>query len=84
MDLTFNQVAVRNSIIHYGGPFVFFHYYKRLNSAFRSIKADGKHQFTDALLAEGGRVRVTNEALSKFLLCLCIPSQRGNKHIYNI
>ena len=84
MDLTFNHVAVRNSVIHHAGPFVFYKHYRTLNSAFRGIKADVKNEVTDAQVAEPGKVRVTNEALSKFLHCLCIPTNRGNKHIYNI
>jgi hypothetical protein len=60
MGLTFNQLAVRNSILHYAGPLVYYTQYDRLNTAFRQMKS--KNEFTDALLADGGRVKVKSAA----------------------
>lgn len=65
MGFTFNQLGVRNSIIHHGGPFVYFTDYERLNQVFRQHKSKKKQ--TSLVVPDEAKVVCKQPALQTTL-----------------
>ena len=80
MGLTFNHLGVRNSIIHHGGPFVFFTDRERLDRAFRQKKLQKPE--TDLVVDDAAMFTCKQPALQTSLQALHLNQGRGNKQSF--